>query len=142
MNYYRYLGVIGSILILASLTGVPWYLIIIPITRETSDIFSYSPFLRIVDIQGTMKDYHWLYGADTAFFGVLVFVCALIPLLKEREPKWRLISPLIIFFIMIFFASMLPMSITSATRLYLGIGLLFSGIGALIVGLSYFMNKT
>lgn len=137
MNYYRLLGITGSIFTLISLAGIPWYQITIIITRETSYVFSFNPFLRVIDLQGKITDYKWFYGIDASLMGVIIAICALAPFTREKEAKWRLVSSLVIFLIMIFFTAFLPISITTASRLSFGAGLIFAGLGAIIIGLSY-----
>ena len=118
---------------LISLLGLPWYIVTVRVERNVSYIFTYSPFFRKISIGTEFTELQWFYRVDTMFLGVLCGVTAILPQIFSRSRRLRIIAPLLIIFLLLIFASLLPIHVATASRMSLGLGLLLAGSGALLL---------
>ena len=128
------LDLVGALLVLIGLTGLPWYIIKIRVSQELWYVFSYSPFKLIIDM-GDVIDNDFFYRADTTIIGLTLFLMLLLRLIKTDSEKVKYLTPFGMGLIIIFFTSFLPIHVTTASRLVMGNGsyIILSGSALLFI---------
>ena len=134
------LDLLGSVLMLLGLSGVPWYSIRVRVTQETWYVFSYSPFRLLIDM-GDRVDSQLLYRADAAVVGVIFLALLVIVLLKSESRKIRGSSTFVMLILLLFFVSLLPIHIATASRLTVGTGVYLIGGACMVFTASMFQSN-
>ncbi|MDP6048194.1 MAG: hypothetical protein QGG23_01910 [Candidatus Bathyarchaeota archaeon] len=139
MKQYK-LDLIGALLVLIGLSGLPWYIIKIRVSRDLWYNFSYSPFKLIIEM-GDVVDADLFYRFDSTIVGIILLLMLLLRLIKTDILKMKYLAPLIMGLILIFFTSFLPIHVTTASRLVIGDGAYFILFGSALLIISSIINQ-
>lgn len=140
MKRVQTLDLLGSALMLLGLSGVPWYSIRVRVTQETWYVFSYSPFRLLIDM-GDRVDSQLLYRADAAVVGGVFLALLGIVLLKRESRKVRVSSTFVMLVLLLFFVSLLPIHVATASRLTVGTGVYLVVGACMVFTVSMFSSK-
>jgi hypothetical protein len=134
------LDILGTITTLISLAGLPWYQIRARITQDVWYVFSYSPFRLVIDL-GQSVDSEYFYRYDTSMVGILLLSLIIIRLYKNKSKRAGYLAPLGMVLMVLFFVTLLPIHVTTARRLTLGVGTYLVLIGSTILFTSNFSHS-
>jgi len=128
-------------MVLVSLLGIPWYVITVRITLDISYMFVYSPFSREVKLGPHHSGFEWLYRLDSTIIGLLCALFAVLSQAAARFRRVRILSPAAILLITLLFQTLLPIRLTTASRLSFGAGVFLAGLGALLIWFSKLISS-
>jgi len=137
----RAIGIAGASMVFVSLLGIPWYVITVRITSDISYTFVYSPFSKEIKLGSHYNEFEWLYRLDATVIGLFCGAFAVLSQVATRSRRVRILSPAAILLITLLFLTLLPIHVTTASRLSFGAGVYLTGLGALLIWFSKLLSS-
>jgi len=134
------LDFLGALLVLLGLTGLPWYVIKVRVALDLWYIFSYSPFKLAINM-GNVIDSKFFYRTDTSAVGFIILALLFLRLIKIDSKRVKYVIPFGMIMVLLFFASFLPIHVTTAPRLSIGSGTYLVFFGSTVLFISNFSNR-
>lgn len=127
----------GSLIIITSLLSFSWYNIVVQPKKDLWYIIRYSPFFFEMTV-GQTVDYQWLYRLDSTIMGIIIILTLIYLEFFTNTKKTTFFSTLILFLVSILYISLLPIHVTTASRLELGNGIYLYWFGIVVIFLDVF----